>query len=50
MAELTANDHVTLDGDANVVVSADPKHAACTSLSAADPLSAPVNNPMVYGA
>ena len=59
-AESMAYDHLTLDGDANVVVSADPEHAAGTLLSAADhrivdcgtqsmPLSAAINNPMVCG-
>ena len=60
-AESTADDHLTLDGDDNVVVGADPQHAACTSLSFADhrivdggtqsmPLSAAINNRLVCGA
>ena len=36
MVESTADDHLTADGDAMFVVGADPEHAACTSLSAAD--------------
>ena len=32
MAASSADDHLTVGGDANVVVSADPEHAACTSL------------------
>ena len=33
MAASSADDHLTVGGDANVVVGADPEHAACTSLS-----------------
>ena len=36
MVESTADDHLTIDGAAMFVVGADPEHAACTSLSAAD--------------
>ena len=61
MAASSADDHLTVGGDADVVVSADPEHAACTSLSDPDhrlldggtqcmPLSASINNPMVCGA
>ena len=61
MAASSADDHLTVGGDADVVVSADPEHAACTSLSDPDhrlldgrtqcmPLSAPINNTMVCGA
>ena len=32
MAASSADDHLTVGGDANVVVGADPEHAACTSL------------------
>ena len=31
MVESTADDHLTVDGDAMFVVGADPEHAACTS-------------------
>ena len=58
MAGSTADDHLTVDGDAMFVVGADPEHAAGPSLSAADHqtvnggtqwmvLSAAVNSPMV---
>ena len=51
----------SLDGDDNVVVGADPEHAACTSLSFADhrivdrrtphhPLSTSIMNPMDWNA
>ena len=36
MAASSADDHLTVGGDANVVVGADPEHAACTSLSDPD--------------
>ena len=32
LAASSADDHLTVGGDANVVVGADPEHAACTSL------------------
>ena len=32
MAASSADDHLTVGGDADVVVGADPEHAACTSL------------------
>ena len=35
-AESTADDHLTLDGDDNVVVGADPQHAAGSRMRAAD--------------
>ena len=58
MAASSADDHLTVGGDANVVVGADPEHAAGPSLRDPDhkivdsctqwmPLSVPVNNPMV---
>ena len=61
MAGSTADDHLTVDGDAMFVVGADPEHAAGPSLSAADhqtvdgrtqwmPLSAANNSLMVCGA
>ena len=61
MVESTADDHLTVDGDAMFVVGADPEHAAGPSLSAADHqtvdgrtqwmvLSAPINSLMVCGA
>ena len=59
MVGSTADDHLTVDGDAMFVVGADPEHAAGTLYGVADhqtgrtqwvPLSAPVNNPMVCGA
>ena len=61
MAGSTADENLTVDGDAMFVVGADPEHAACTSPRAADhqivdgrtqhhPLSAPVNNRLVCGA
>ena len=36
MVESTADDHLTVDGDAMFVVGTDPEHAAGPSLSAAD--------------
>ena len=36
MVESTADDHLTVDGDAMFVVGADPEHAAGTLPSAAD--------------
>ena len=36
MAASSADDHLTVGGDADVVVSADPADAACTSLSDPD--------------
>ena len=36
MAGSTADDHLTVDGDAMFVVGADPEHAAGPSMSAAD--------------
>ena len=61
MAASSADDHLTVGGDANVVVSADPEHAACTSLRDPDhrivdgrtqwmPLSAAINKRLVCGA
>ena len=61
MAASSADDHLTVGGDADVLVSADPEHAACTSLRDPDhtivdgrtqwmPLSAAINNRLVCGA
>ena len=61
MAASSADDHLTVGGDANVVVSADPEHAAGPSLHDPDhwivdrrtqymPLSAPINKRLVCGA
>ena len=60
-AESTADDHLTLDGDDNVVVGADPEPSPGTRMRAADhrivdggtqsmPLSAAINNRLVCGA
>ena len=60
MAASSADDHLTVGGDADVVVSADLQHAAGTRTRNAQPwivdggtqwmvLSAAINNPMVCG-
>ena len=61
MAASSADDHLTVGGDANVVVGADPEHAACTSLHVPArwlldrrtqymPLSATIKQRLVCGA
>ena len=48
MVESTADDHLTIDGAAMFVVGADPEHAACTSLSAADQPIVDGNTQSIY--
>ena len=61
MAASSADDHLTVGGDANVVVGADPEHAAGTRMRLADlrmlddrtqyhPVSATINNLKVCSA
>ena len=61
MAASSADDHLTVGGDADVVVSAEPVHAACTSLhvsvrwlldggTQSMPLSAAIKQRLVCGA